>query len=434
MARYSFNFYGKKRGDRRTGSSQLRSAGAGCFWGVFFLAGCGALLLILVQFTIPELRVNRDFIEAACRVVDRRIDQDEHQDGPVYAPEFRVEFTAGGKPFAEWVHYEITDIHTSDRARSEAILEQFEIGRQYPCWYDPRDPRRAVLKRGYTWFAWLMLLFPAPFLAIGGGGLFYVLLNWGKSAERRAVEAKRPARHDLFDEAGGIEPQFPYVPSDAVLTDSPGTRLAFRLPVATAGWNLLVLSIVAIFWNLVVAFWAVKAVGSHLAGKPDWFQTLFFVPFALIGCGLLAMIVRQILIDTGVGPTIVEISGHPLYPGRQYELFVSQAGRLKLEWLEVLLVCEEEACYRQGTDTRTAVRRVCQERVLRRESPDVRQGEPFETKAPLDVPPGAMHSFRADHNRIQWRLIVKGKAARRPAFDRSFRLHVYPLASGGDAA
>lgn len=434
MARYSFSFYGKKRGDRRTGSSQLRSAGAGCFWGLFFLAGCGAMAGVLLQFTIPELRVNRDYIETSCRVVDRRIDQREHHDGPVFAPEFRLQYAVKDKNYTSWASYEVTDIHTSDRARSEAILEQFEIGKEYPGWYDPRDPGRVVLKRGYTWFAWLMLLFPVPFLAIGGGGLFYVVWNWGKSAERRAVEAKRPARHDLFDDTGGVEPQFPYVPSDAVLTDSPGTRLAYRLPAATAGWNLLSLSLVALIWNLVVAFWIVKTVGSHLDGNPDWFQTFFVIPFALIGGGLIATIVRQILIDTGVGPTIVEISGHPLYPGRQYELFISQTGRLKLESLEVLLVCEEEATYRQGTDTRTAVRRVCEQRVLHIESPDFRPGEPFETKASLDVPPGAMHSFRANHNRIQWRLVVKGKAARRPAFERSFRLHIYPLAARGDAA
>jgi hypothetical protein len=246
--------------------------------------------------------------------------------------------------------------------------------------------------------------------------------------------AKRPARHYLFDDTGGVEPRFPYVPSDADLTDSPGTKLAFRLPAASAGWSLLVLVLVALAWNLVVAFWAVKAVNSHLAGDPDWFQTLFLIPFALIGAGLIVAIVRQLLIDTGIGPTIVEISGHPLYPGRQYELFISQTGRLKLEIFEVLLVCEEEASYRQGTDTRTATRRVCQRRILRREAPVVRPGEPLELTAALDVPAGAMHSFRAGHNRIHWRLIVKGKAAHRSEFDRSFRLNVNPGAGGGEVA
>lgn len=433
MARYPIRFYGKKRGDRRTGSSQVRSAGAGCFWGLFFLAGFAALAVILTQFTIPELRVNRDYVEHVCRVTDRRIDAIKHQDGPVYAPQFHLEYTINGKTYSPWANYEITDVHTSDRSRSEAILRQFEIGKEYPCWYDPRDPTRVVLKRGYTWFAWLMLLFPVPFLAIGGGGLFYVVWNWGKSAERRAVMAQRPARHDLFDNTGGIEPQYPYVPSDADLTDSRGTWLAFRLPAASRGWNLALLAGVALVWNVIVAFWAWEAVDRHLQGKHDWLLTIFLVPFFLIGGGLVFALVRQILIDTAIGPTIVEISGHPLYPGQSYELFLSQTGRSRLEVLEALLVCEEEASYRQGTDTRTATRRVCEQRIFRREQLEFRREEPFEATVAFNVPAGAMHSFRSDHNRINWRLIVKGKAPQRPEFERSFRLCVYPN-SGSDSA
>lgn len=426
MARYPIRFYGKKRGGRRTGSSQVRSAGAGCFWGLFFLVGFASLAAILAQFTIPELRVNRDFVEHACRVIDRRIDEVDHDDGPLYAPEFRVEYTINGKEYSLWAHYEITDVHTSDRTRSETILKQFELGKEYPCWYDPRDPSHVVLKRGYTWFAWLMLLFPVPFLAIGGGGLFYVVWNWGKSAERRAVLAQRPARHDLFDNTGGVEPVCPYVPSDSDLTDSPGTRLTFRLPAASRGWNLAVMGGITLVWNLIVAFWAWEAVDRHLQGKHDWLLTFFLIPFLLIGSGLVVALVRQILIDTAVGPTIVEISGHPLFPGQSYELFFSQTGRAKLDVFEALLVCEEEASYRQGTDTRTATRRVCEQRVFRREHIEFRREEPFEARAEFIVPPGAMHSFRSDHNRINWRLIVKGKAPRRPEFERSFRLCVYP--------
>ncbi len=433
MARYWIRFYGKKRGDRRTGSSQLRSAGAGCFWGLFFLAGCFAMAMILAQFTIPELRVNRDYVEHTCRVIDRRIDEVPHEDGSLYAPEFRLEYTVNGKTYALWANYEITDVHTSDRSRSEAIFKQFELGKEYPCWYDPRDPSRVVLKRGYTWFAWLMLFFPVPFLAIGGAGLFYVVWSWGKSAERRAMLAQVPARLDLFDHTGGVEPQCPYVPSDADLTDSPGTRLMFRLPVASRGWSLAILGGITLVWNLIVAWWTWEAVELLLQGNPDWLLTIFLLPFLLIGSALVLVLVRRILVDTVVGPTIVEISGHPLYPGQSYELFISQAARSKLERFEMLLVCEEEATYRQGTDTRTATRRVCEQRVFRRDSIAMGRDEPFEAKTAFTVPPGAMHSFRSDHNRIHWRLIAKGKTSRRPEFERSFKLCVYPH-PGGNAA
>ncbi|NJO14086.1 MAG: hypothetical protein HC870_02780, partial [Rhizobiales bacterium] len=62
---------------------------------------------------------------------------------------------------------------------------------------------------------------------------------------------------------------------------------------------------------------------------------------------------KQFLIATGIGPTLVEISDYPFYPGRVYRLFLSQGGRLTINSLEVLLVCDEKATYQQGTNTRT---------------------------------------------------------------------------------
>jgi hypothetical protein len=59
-----------------------------------------------------------------------------------------------------------------------------------------------------------------------------------------------------------------------------------------------------------------------------------------------------------IGTTLLEVSHHPFYPGGQYELFVAQTGRLDVRWLQVQLVCEEQAVYQQGTDTRRATARV----------------------------------------------------------------------------
>jgi hypothetical protein len=122
----------------------------------------------------------------------------------------------------------------------------------------------------------------------------------------------------------------------------------------------------------------------------------------------------------------VEISDHPLRPGEECRLFVSQAGRLKMNSLEVLLVCEEAATYRQGTDTRTETREVCRQEVFRREGFEVRHGMPFEAECELVVPAGAMHSFKADHNEVNWRLVVRGNAAGWPDYKRAFPVIIHP--------
>ena len=75
---------------------------------------------------------------------------------------------------------------------------------------------------------------------------------------------------------------------------------------------------------------------------------------------------RLFLLTTSVGPTRIEISDHPLAPGAQYDLFLSQAGRVTMNSFEVLLACDEKATFRQGTDTRTEARRVYEERCFLR--------------------------------------------------------------------
>jgi hypothetical protein len=150
------------------------------------------------------------------------------------------------------------------------------------------------------------------------------------------------------------------------------------------------------------------------------------VPFALVGIGLILFFVRKFLATTGIGPTLLEISDQPLYPGERYRVFLQQFGRLKINRLEVLLVCEEETTFRHGTDTRMESRLVAQQSLILCQNVEVRQGMPFETDCDLEVPRGAMHSFKSQHNEVNWRLQVRLDVVGWPAYERSFPVIVYP--------
>jgi hypothetical protein len=172
-------------------------------------------------------------------------------------------------------------------------------------------------------------------------------------------------------------------------------------------------------------------VNSHLRGEPEWFLSLFLIPFALVGVGLAWYTGRQVLITTGVGPTRLEISAHPLEPAGEYEILLSQSGRLTFRSLRVLLVCEEQATFQQGTNSRTETCPVFQEEIFRRDGFEVQHGIPFEVRSPLRVPAEAMHSFKSAHNEVRWKLIVKGDVQGWPNYEREFPLLVYPAAGGG---
>ena len=125
----------------------------------------------------------------------------------------------------------------------------------------------------------------------------------------------------------------------------------------------------------------------------------------------------------------MEVSDQPLIPGRQYELSLSQTGRLRMKSLEVYLICEEQARFRQGTNSRTERHRVFERAAYRCKDFQIRQDVPFQARFPIELPAGAMHSFKSEHNEINWSLVVHGKAAGWPEFRRSFPLIVYPSAA-----
>jgi hypothetical protein len=424
--------YEKKRGHRRTGSKAFGNFGEALFFGLFFAIGCGAFASMLVALVWPEWRANRQFARTSCVIVDKEPGvKPATQNGPaMYRPEFRIRYQVDDQKYDENNIYDMTKRYSADLEQVSAILDRFELNQEYPCWYDPIDPHRAVLVRGYSGWLYLALLVPFSFMIIGGGRLLLTLLHWNASAERRALLAQRASPLDVF-EVEASDRGFPTVPADANLTNSPGTTLAYRLPIATTtGWTLFAASAACVVWNGIVAIFVVMAISRYASGEPDWMLAALVIPFLLAGVALVVYLVRQILITTGVGPTRVEISAHPLVPGEPYDLFLSQAGRLEMHSLEVWLACDEKATYRQGTDTRTETRRVYEERCFLREGFEIHQGLPFESRCRFRVPKDAMHSFQANHNQVSWKLIVKGSVAGWPDYQRVFQIVVNPVANG----
>ncbi len=285
------------------------------------------------------------------------------------------------------------------------------------------DPEMYTLGWGF----WLRAMVVASFVLIGGGGVIYTVLQVGTSAERRSAMAKRAANIDLTGEAPVTTNKHPAIPRDANLTNSPGVRLAYRLPVTHAGaWVLIAATAFFLIWNGIAAVLVTVAIRSHVDDSPDWFLTAFVVPFLAIGAWAAYYFVQQMLLHTGIGLTNLEISDHPLKPGRRYQLFLSQAGRLQISSLELSLICDEEATYHQGTDIRTETCRVYCQQLFIEKSFRIDPGKVFEREFQLEVPTHVMHSFQANHNAVHWKLLVRGNARRWPVIERSFPIVVYP--------
>jgi len=432
-----FRLYEKKRGNRRTGSPTVGNLGEALFFGIFFIVGCGAMAYMLAALVWPEWRANRQFEETTCTILDKRIASPQRDiltevepEPPTYRPEFRVRYETGDGTYEADNVYDATNLYSADHESAQAVLDAYRVGEQYPCWYDPIDPGRVVLVRGYSAWLYVSLLIPLSFIVIGGGRMIYALMHWNASEERRSVMDQRAGQIDLF-EGDSSERDFPTVPADENLTNSPGTTLAYRLPMSTTpGWKLFGTVAAAVVWNALVAFFLVMVLRGFAVGEPDWLLAALVLVFLAGGLWLIVYASRQVMTTTSIGPTRIEISAHPLVPGKPYEIYLSQAGRFRMSLLEVWLACEERATFLQGTDTRTERRSVFERRCFVRENIEIAQGLPFESRCKVDVPAGAMHSFLAAHNEVSWKLIVKGSVDGRGDFEREFQIVVNPGTNG----
>ncbi len=283
------------------------------------------------------------------------------------------------------------------------------------------------------WWPWLLVVIPIALVVYGGTALGLLLWQSYASTERRAVVVQKAADWELLGAEPGMGP--PSVPAIAAVTDSPGVRLRYRLPIdAASGWVSFAMAATCLAWNTLVAVFVYQVIRQHAAGEPNWLLTWLMVPFVLAGAWTLMALGRQIWMTTLLGATRVEVSDHPFYPGGEYRGFVSQTGRLRVRWLQVQLVCEEYATYQQGTDVRVATERVYCQTLFSRRKFDVVPGMAFEASFAIPVPAAAMHSFAAPHNAVGWAVVVRGRAVRWPEFQRRFPVCVYPRTSTAHAA
>ena len=275
---------------------------------------------------------------------------------------------------------------------------------------------------------WLVSIIPLVLAIYGVVGLVGVAWQSVTSAERRAAVAQRAAEWDPVRlPARPDQPSLPTVPPIDAVIDSPGVQLAYRLPVdAASGWVSATMAAVCLAWNTMVAIFVVQVIRSHVSGQPNWLLTWLMVPFVMAGIWTLIALGRQLLMTAVIGTTLLEVSHHPFHPGGQYELFVSQTGRLDVRWLQVQLICEEQAVYQQGTDTRRATARVYRDILYSGRKFEIVRGQGFETHCVFRVPPSAMHSFIAPHNAVQWTLVIRGRLSRWGDIERRFPVYVYP--------
>ena len=280
----------------------------------------------------------------------------------------------------------------------------------------------------------LQLLLSVAMIGIGAYLVMISMWKVGASVERRGALITQAAEFDLLKDLRGFREQMPTVPTNFIAPSS-GTVLDYRLHASRRNlWGLVGAAAVFVLFVGLGVVLVILTYYKFSLQLDDYSSAALAIPFLIAAVWSFGYFVRQVLKLTSIGPTILEISDYPVIPGKAYQIQLSQSGRLRIQLLDVTLVCYEEATFRQGTNIRTERKPVYTSRLFRRRGINVDSNSSFQTEFEMLIPDGAMHSFISDSNRIQWKIEIYGQAKGFPRVRRSFELIVLPHDLGPEKA
>lgn len=381
------------------------------FFGIFAAAGLAAFYYLTWQ-PIAGIVEARGWDQTTCVITSSEVAVSHGSDSTTYRVDIRYTYEAEWGETFQGDRYDFSTGSSSGYDGKARVVKAHPPGSEVDCWVSPEDPSQAVIDRspgGYLWWG----LFPLPFLAVGLGGLLFLMSPAGRRTVGRA--SGRESR------SATQEPR--------PVTGRPATR---RGPLeleseASPRAKLVGLLFFALFWNGIVSvFLFAVIVPSFRQGDPEWFVTIFMIPFVLVGLGLIGGVVYQFLASFNPRPRLTLAEGY-LTLGSETSVrwqFSGRAGRIQK--LTIALEGQEWARYRRGTSTYTDKHVFFTRELVSEEG---RFGAVHRGNASLAVPERTMPTFEADNNKIQWRLKVHGDVPFWPDVNESFAITVHP---GGD--
>ncbi len=282
-------------------------------------------------------------------------------------------------------------------------------------------------------FFTLHLLLALALIGIGGYLAFISLWQMGATEERRRVLVDQATDMDWLGESHSATPLLPTVPRP-IHPPVRGEHLTFRLRGSRRNlWALLTSALVFVLFVALAAVLVITAWYKYNIGRADYFAGALAIPFALAALWAFGYFVRQLLKLSSFGPSRIELSHFPLTPGQPTEMLLTQAGRLRIQLLDVRLECEEVASFHQGTNVRTERRTIYSDRLFRRRGIPLPAGEVLTERLKFSLPENAMHSFVSPSNRVQWKIEIHGQVKGFPRIVRTYEVIVVPNRPGRDS-
>lgn len=349
-----------------------------------------------------DVRIHTVYRETTCTILGKRLKESRASKGRrTYAPEFTFRYQVNGRD-CTCTGYDSWPISSSGRKDKEKLLARYEVGKSYPCWYDPQRPERAALVRKVSWI-YLVALLPLVFVAIGVGGIYLAIRSPGKLL------------------AGPLDtPEV--LPS---LKTTQGSTLPVRLRrEMSRGAEIAGLLAFCIIWNGIVSVFVVQLWREWQAGKRPLGLTLFLTPFVLIGLGVVVVLIHRLLAYSRARESLVELVREPVNAGETVQVAVTQPGPLPCHNLTVTLRCEERVVTGSGKRSHREVRVRHEQELVRTGQLHISAMSPWTQTLAVRVPQDAAQSSKTLDREIVWMIAVKGELADWPDFEHGFPFRV----------
>jgi len=180
--------------------------------------------------------------------------------------------------------------------------------------------------------------------------------------------------------------------------------------------------LVCAFWNGIVGVFVSGMIAGWTRGHPDYFLTVFLVPFLLVGLFLLWLSIHTFLAIFNPRP-VLQINSSCVPLGGEFNVRWRLNGNAnKLTSFRVTLEGREEATYTRGTNTYTD-RTVFHSQVFIEASTQFG----FGGEGRVRVPKESMCSFHSSSNKVVWALKAHGEIPRWPDVEEEYQIEVLPL-------
>ena len=367
------------------------------FLGIFALAGTA--VFVYFAFKAVDMSAAKSWQKAPATVIWSRVKSVKSDDSTTYKPEIFYQYKFAGKHYKS-ASYEIFSSSSSSYSGKKKIVNQYKKGKEFYCYVDPETPWRAVIKNS-AGLSWLWMLFPLPFMAIGYGGIFYMLRKKKKDATKLQSSGKLSNSLHTGEGRGGA------VHTDTAQDPRDLTPKEFSSGKKKIYWIIGAI-VIALFWNGITSLLVKDIYKGWVSKDVDWFGTLFMIPFVLVGLALILHVFYRILAlfsasaSVSISPKVIEFDQNVKINWKITK------GKDKLQSLRIYLIGEEYTTTGSGKNSNFSSYVFYEEEICNI-SDKYRMQKGSATVSLNSQQRNIMHTFKAGNNGVKWWIWIEGK-------------------------